>query len=70
MQAPKYSSPQGSLSTKPNSKALIAVLLTPWHKPRCFECLQPRTPYCRQFQTPAAYHNRVGKPNDSGIGSE
>ena len=58
MQAPKYSPPQDSLSTKPDSRALVAVLLTPWHKSRCLECLQPFTPYCCQPQTrnSVAYH--------------
>ena len=59
MQAPRYSPLQDSLFTKPDSKALVAVLLTPWHRPRCLKCHQPRTPYCCQPQTQnsAAYHS-------------
>ena len=58
MQAPKYSLSQSSFSTKSNSRVLVAVLLTPWYKPRYFECLQPCTPYCYQPQiwNPATYH--------------
>ena len=61
MQAPRYSPPQGSLSTRPDSRALIAVLLTPWHRPRCLKCHQPRTCYCSQPQTQnlAAYYSLV-----------
>ena len=56
MQALKYSPPQGSFFTRPDSKALIAVLLTPWHRPRCPECHWPHTLCCRQPQILAAYH--------------
>ena len=59
MQAPKYSFSQGSFFTRPDSKALVVGLLTPWHKPRCLKCHQPHILYCRQSQTqnPAAYHS-------------
>ena len=61
MQAPRYSSPQGNLSTRPDSKALIVGLLTPWHRLRCPECHQSHTPYCGQPQTrnPVAYHSLI-----------
>ena len=57
MQAPRYSLLQGSLSTKPDSRALVAVLLTPWHRLRCFECHRPYTFYHRQPQISAACHS-------------
>ena len=58
MQAPRYSPPQGNLSTRPDGRALVAVLLTFWHRPRCLECHQPCTSYHCQPQTrnPAAYY--------------
>ena len=58
MQAPRYSSPQGSLSTKPDNRALVAdLLLTSWHRLRCLKYHQPHTPCCRHPQTenPATY---------------
>ena len=61
MQAPRYSPPQGSLSTRPDSRALAAdLLLTLWHRPRCPECHQPHTPCHRRqpwTRNPAAYHS-------------
>ena len=58
IQAPRYSPLQDSFSTRPNSRALVTVLLTPWHRPRCPKCHRPHTPCCRQLQTwnLAAYH--------------
>ena len=56
MQAPKYSPLQGSLSTRADSRALVAVLLTPWHRPRCPKCHQPYTPCHYQPKIPTAYY--------------
>ena len=56
MQAPRYSPPQDNLSMRLDSRALVAVLLTFWHKPRCFKCHQSHTPCRRQPQIPATYH--------------
>ena len=56
MQALRYSLPQGSLSTRPDSRALVAVLLTPWHRSCCPKCHWPHTPCRHQPQIPAAYH--------------
>ena len=58
-QAPRYFFSQDSFSTKPDSRALVAVLLTPWPRPRCFKCLQPRTLYYCQPRTRylAVYHS-------------
>ena len=51
MQAPRYFSPQGSLSTKLDSKALaISLLLTPWHRLHCPKCRQPHTFYLASFE--------------------
>ena len=60
MPAPMYSPPQDSFFTKLDSRALaIALLLTLWHRLRCFGCHQPQTPCCRQPWTRnlAAYHS-------------
>ena len=58
MQAPRYSSPQNSLSTRPDSRALTAdLLLTLWHRSRCPKFHQSHTLYRRQPQIPAAYHS-------------
>ena len=57
MQVPRYSPPQGSLSTRSDSRALVAVLLTSWHRPRCPKCHWLYTLCCRQPQIPAAYHS-------------
>ena len=60
MQAPKYFAFQGSLSTKPDYRALAAdLLLTLWHKPHCFKYNQPHTLYYCQPQTRnlAVYHS-------------
>ena len=59
IQAPRYSPPQDSLFKRPDSRALVAILLTPWHRPRCLKCHQPCTLYCCQPQTqnPATYHS-------------
>ena len=40
-----------------DSRALVAVLLTPWHRPRYSEYHQPHSPCCRQFQILAIYHS-------------
>ena len=59
MQALRYFLSQGSLFTKPDSRALVAVLLTLWHRLRCLECHQPRTSHYCQPQTwnLATYHS-------------
>ena len=62
MQAFRYSPPQDSLFTKPDSRALaIALLLTPWRRPCCPEYHWPHTLCpCRcqpQTRNPAAYHS-------------
>ena len=60
MQAFRYFLPQGSLSTRPDSRALAAdLLLTLWYKPHCLKCHQPYIPHCCQPWTwnPAAYHS-------------
>ena len=59
MQAPKYSLFQGSFFIRPDSKALVAVLLTSWHEPCCLKCHQPYILHCCQSQTRnlAAYHS-------------
>ena len=57
MQAPRYSFLQGSFSTRPDSKALVAVLLTFYHRPRCLKCHQPHISCRHQPQIPAAYHS-------------
>ena len=57
MWAPRYFFLQGSLSTRLDSRALVAVLLTPWHRPCYPKYYQPHTPYYCQPQIPAAYHS-------------
>ena len=62
MQALRYLSPQDSLSMRPNSRALATdLLLTLWHRPRCFKCHQSHTPHHCQPQTwdPAVYHSLI-----------
>ena len=60
MQALRYSPPQSSLFTRPDSRALaVDLLLTIWHRPCCLKCHQLCTPCCCQPRTrnPAAYHS-------------
>ena len=57
MWAPKYSPPQGSLFTRPDSKVLVVSLLTLWHRPCCPKCHRPHTPCCCQPWIPAACHS-------------
>ena len=57
MQASRYFLPQGSLSMKPDNRALVAALLTPWYKPRCLKCHQPHSLYRCQSQILAAYYS-------------
>ena len=57
MQAPRYSPSQGSFSTRPDSKALVAVLLILWHRLYYPECYQPHILCCHQPKIPIAYHS-------------
>ena len=57
IQAPRYSFPQDSLSSRPDSRALISVLLTLWHRPRCPKCHRLHTSYCYQPHISVAYHS-------------
>ena len=60
IQAPRYFFLQGSLFTRLDNRPLAAnLLLTFWHKPRCFKCYQPYTLcYCQLWTwNLAAYHS-------------
>ena len=72
MQAPRYSPPQGSFSMRLDNRALVAVLLTFWHRPHYLKYHQSCTPYYCQSQTQnlAAYHlltPTLWYPNPAGI---
>lgn len=52
IQAPRYFFAQYSFFTKLNSRAIvIALLLTPWYRPRYHKCHQHHTSHCYQLKT-------------------